>query len=177
VKFLKTVRAKYKIIALKLGHFSIPDKIKSNLKIEGDVSNIQKWKAKVILGNSGGKEGEWDDVGYVGFKPSTGTLVPVARADEHQTGYDLIDYYIQKGLIPKGKYTTIWVRTGPNYAHDDEHIKELIPVYKKWLELGGENLRIKTKNKYMSFEDLVNGKDGIEHPQGKLGKRTPPAKA
>ena len=171
--FRYRVGEKYKVQALAVGKFTIPTKMEGSLQIAGDLSNIKNWKAKVILCNSGNtKRGEWEKVGYVGFEPKTGIIVPIARADEHHTGYDLLDYLIRKKLIPKGNYQTIWALTGPNYGNDKEHIQELIPIYKRWLELGGPNLRIATRcdrqSKYMSFQELIDGGAWKEHKTGTL---------
>jgi len=166
--FKTLVVSKYKIISGNIGHFKIPPKIAKNVKIDGDFSNAKNWKVKVILGNNANdsKEiGTLDEVGYVGFEPKKGLLIPIARKDEHRTGHDLLWHYMDHGLIPKGEYDTIWILAGQNYAYNEKNAKE---VYKRWLELGGPNLRVELGTKYMSFQDLVDGKAGVEHPRGTL---------
>lgn len=169
--FKTLVVSRYEIISGTIGNFKIPPKIAKNVKIDGDFSNAKNWKVKVILGNNANDEkeiGTWDEVGYVGFEPKKGLLIPIARKDEHHTGHDLLWHYMEHGLIPKGRYDTIWILTGTNYAWNEKEAKELIPVYKRWLELGGPNLHIDIRNRYMSFQDLVDGKLGVEHPKGTL---------
>jgi len=174
--FVSRIKEKYRIHALALGNFVIPKKMEKYVKVDGGFSNVKNWKAQIMLCNSGnGEVGAWEDVGYVGFDPKKGTLVPIARSDEHHTGYDHLQDLMEKKIIPKAKYTTIWVLSGTNYAHDKEHVEELIPVYKRWLELGGPDLRISTRiqgqgERYMSFEDLVKGKAGKPHKKGTLTK-------
>jgi hypothetical protein len=193
MNFRKKIMAKYKIHALALGkqgprwagtpeakptlgNFVIPKKIEKYVKVSGGFPNVKNWKAQVMLCNSGNTEvGEWEDVGYVGFEPKKGTLIPIARSDEHHTGHDYLHDLMDKKMIPKGEYTTIWVLSGTNYAHNKEHTEELIPVYKRWLELGGPNLRISTRvqgqgDRYMSFEELVKGGAGKPHKRGTLTK-------
>ena len=163
---LKLILALKKVIA---EVYSIPPKIKPNIKVEGDISNIAKWKAKVILANSGGNKGEWDDVGYVGFDYKTATLIPIARSDEHHKGEDLIDYYIDQKLVPKRNYKFIWsTGSSANYLHDDATLKEMIPVYKKWLEIGGANLKIKINRKMFSFQDAIDGVTSEKEYEGEL---------
>jgi len=176
MSFREQIKEKYAIHALALGNFVIPKKIEKYVKVDGGFSNAANWKAQVMLCNSGSTEiGEWEGVGYVGFEPKKGILIPIARSDEHQTGHDYLHDLMDKKMIPKGEYTTIWVLSGTNYAHNKEHTEELIPVYKRWLELGGPNLRISTSvqgqgYRYMSFEELVNGKAGKPHKKGTLTK-------
>jgi len=163
---LKLILALKKVIA---EVYSIPPKIKPNIKVEGDISNISKWKAKVILANSGGNKGEWDDIGYVGFDYKTATVIPIARSDEHHKGEDLIDYYIERKLVPKRNYKFIWsTGSSANYLHDDATLKEMIPVYKKWLEIGGANLKIKINRKMFSFQDAIDGVTSEKEYEGEL---------
>jgi hypothetical protein len=163
---LKLIAALKKIIA---EVYSIPPKIKPNIKVEGDISNIGNWKAKVILANSGGHKEEWNDVGYVGFDYKTATIIPIARSDEHHRGEDLLDYYLEHKLIPKRNYKLIWSNSfSANYLHNDAALKEMIPVYKKWLEIGGANLKIKINKKMFSFQDAIDGVTSGKEYEGEL---------
>ena len=45
----------FKKTAVQTEKFSIPPKIAKNYQIAGDLSNVNNWKAKIILGNSCGK--------------------------------------------------------------------------------------------------------------------------
>lgn len=114
--------------------FKIPEKIKDNYKISGDLSNVKNWKAKVLLANSGGKVGEWDNVGYVLVSLDSNLLIPVARADEHQMGYDLLWHLINKDLIPNENYMPFYTLS-KDYFYKDK-IKQYLKLYKKVLNYG-----------------------------------------
>lgn len=114
--------------------FRIPEKIKQNYKINGDLGNARNWKAKVILANSGGKKGEWDKVGYVMISLNSNYIIPVARADEHQTGHELIWHLKRKKLIPDEKYYSFY-----SIDHDyfyKSKLQDYLKMYQKALEYG-----------------------------------------
>jgi hypothetical protein len=170
---LKKVFARYQVVA-KSGTFKIPPKLKAHVRINGGLDNVENWEAKVWIGNSCGsgdaKKGKWGKVGYVAFDAKTGTVVPIARSDEHHTGYDLINEFEEKKIIPRAEWVTIWaIGDGGNYANKDE-LKKLIPVYKRWLELGGMNGKITMWDSHhkMSFRDLIDNGPVLKTYKGEL---------
>jgi hypothetical protein len=129
-------------------NFVIPEKLKKYVQVTNDINDAKNWKAKIILGNNGGKKGELDDVGYIAVSPTSNIIVPIARHDEHQAGYELIDHLINKKIIPNEKYHTLYSR-GENYIYggqDEDYMNKAISAYKKWLELGGKDLNLNGAN-------------------------------
>jgi hypothetical protein len=126
--------------------FSIPLKIKSNLKISGNLGNAENWKAKIILGNSMGKDkkvGDWDKARYVAIDLKSNTIVPIAISDEHQTGRELIWHYENKNLIPHGNYRYVdsW---GTTYIYTNNDV-DMVAAFKKFKMYGGNgNLKVKS---------------------------------
>ena len=135
--------------------FTIPPKIKAVTKISGGLDNAEKWTTKCWLNNSGENE---PGVGYIAIDPATGMLVPIARSDEHRTGYELLQHLMAKKIIPRAKWITIWA-LGDNYVYDDKHAKEMLPAFKKWREIGGPNLPVKAAARkegfHVSFDDFI----------------------
>jgi hypothetical protein len=116
--------------------FSIPTKIRRNYKISGDLSNIKNWKAKVLLANSGGEEGKWDDVGYVLISLDNNYIVPVARSDEHHIGYELLEHLENSGKINSNNYISVWCRDGNDYIYHEEDIPEYVQAFTRAIQYG-----------------------------------------
>lgn len=129
------------------GGFTILKNDLIDIKVDGDLGNIGKWTAKVVLGNSGRlKKGEDDKVGYVAINTKGGDIIPIARSDEHQSGYELLYHLQKKGVISKASdYITLY--NGNNYpdykiGDKDEDISQYVDAVKKWLSYGGMNAPI-----------------------------------
>lgn len=127
------------------GKFVIPQHSKLKIEIDGDLGNVKKWKAKILLGNSMGKDhkiGDMDEVGYVAINIKTNEIVPIARADEHQTGYELLYHLSDKGIIKSDPNDFITLFSGnnyPDYSVRREDMGRYVNAVKKWLDYGGEN--------------------------------------
>jgi hypothetical protein len=170
--------------------FTLPPKIKKNYKIVGDLSNVNNWEAKTILANSGGKVGEWSEVGYILINPNGDDIIPVSRNDEHQNGYELMHHLLDKGMIKLNSYVSIF-SNGKNYIYlsgAKEKIDEkTLMAYRKFVQYGGDSNGVVTITKQywrdkgfqkliITIDDMLsslsNGKvvekvDGIS----KIGKR------
>lgn len=131
----------------------IPSKIYHNFKFT-DLSSVSSWKAVVVLSNSAGKDapkiGEFDNVGYVMVGINTGTIIPIARTDEHHRGYDLISHYLDLGLIPEDTYHPFF-SLGHDYVDQEDHVA--LAAMKIWRKLGGPNIIL---------DRWSSGRDGIE---------------
>ena len=128
--------------------FKIPPELEDNYKIKGDLSNVDKWKAKTILGNSAGKKGKWDDVGYIMFSTKDNTIIPIARGDEHHTGYDLLFHLQNKiGINAQDFYHIFTI--GNNYVRMDNPkiVKQFLNVLKKFKNMGGGDITINDHNR------------------------------
>lgn len=140
--------------------WEIPPKLIPYQDIKGGFENIDEWKTKIILCNSGGegdKVGKWDEVGYVGISYTDDNLiVPIARADEHQAGYELLEHLYFKKIIPHEKFKSVWTGNSTNYiwSYDEEGYKNYYIAYKKFLEYGGRNtaLLIRYEENYRGQE-------------------------
>ena len=114
--------------------FIIPEKIQKNFEITGDMSNAKNWKAKILAANSatkGQKIGQWDQVRYILIGLKTNNIIPIAIADEHRTGYDVLqEYYYKKKLVPKDDYISVcsW---GNEYFYPEnqEYTKQKLEAY------------------------------------------------
>lgn len=116
---------------------SLPKGVAQNVKgFDGSLASVGSWKAKLVLGNNarkGQKKGDWDGVGYVMVNPDSGTIVPVAYGDEHQSGYDLLYHYQEKGFLNAKGFTPLTTRFNYLSMKDPKTLK----VLKFWLDNGG----------------------------------------
>ena len=119
--------------------YTIPKKLQKNYEIDGDISNIKNWKGKIILANNAGegqKKGQMDDVGYVAVNLKNNDIIPITRADEHRTGWELMDHFQKKGLIDNIKDWSIVFSWGNTYLYKNEEDDEKIQALKKLMEYG-----------------------------------------
>lgn len=118
----------------------IPAKLAKNLQITDSLKDIENWKVLVILGNSRGANSpdvtEYDNVGYTMIGAYSGTIIPIARADEHHCGFDLMHHYLEKGLIPNDSYFPIFFNHTYINANDSTGLQAL----KIWRKHGGKNI-------------------------------------
>lgn len=151
--------------------FVIPEKIKNNYEITDSLKDVHNWKAKTILANNGGKKDEMASVGYIALSPTSNIIIPISRNDEHQQGYEFLRHMISKKLIPNEKYVTIY-GLGNNYIYggqDKKYYEDAKTVYKKWLDMGGKDLKLEGYNglKYHgNFSDFISRKSELK--QGKM---------
>ena len=105
-------------------NFNVPERTSSNFQITSNLNEANTWKAKILLGNSmeeGKKVGDWDEVGYIMISLKDNTIIPIARSDEHQRGYELLsDFY----HFSSKDYYSLWVY-GKNYPYDVEQLHDL----------------------------------------------------
>jgi hypothetical protein len=152
--------------------FVIPAGIKKNVKIDGGLANAENWKAKIILGNSIGKDkkkGDWDGARYIAIDLKSNTIIPIAMGDEHQTGSELIWHYKNKNMIPQGDYRYVdsW---GNNYVYKNND-KGMVAAFKKFKEYGGSgDLKVKAMgNKYSgTINDYIERDGNIEIGKNEL---------
>lgn len=126
--------------------FQIPEHKMLKVEAPGNLGNIDNWKAKIILGNSiakGKKVGDMDEVGYVAINPNSNEIVPIARSDEHQAGYELLHHLSQKGAIRGRAQDFITLFHGNNYPHyATSDTRKYAAACKKYLEYGGKNCAV-----------------------------------
>lgn len=118
---------------------------------------IANGKAYILEGNCLRGDQEFEDVfltkesiGYVMVGLKTGTILPIARADEHHKGFDLLNRLIKENYIPNDTYLAIF-SLGSDYLHED-NFKEALVIYERWLKMGGPNIII---------EDWFGSKNGF----------------
>lgn len=105
--------------------FQIPEVIKDNFKITNSLKDASKWKAKIIENNSNGDEsigiGDWNNIGYVMISLKDNTIIPIARADEHKQGYELLYELQEKYGINASDYYSVWcLKNSANYPYNKE---------------------------------------------------------
>lgn len=154
----------------------IPKFVAENLAKTESLADIATWTVKVIIGNSIGREGaqvgEMDAVGYTHIGINTGTIVPVARGDEHHRGYDLIYYLIEKGLIPEDTYYPIF----HNGDYVDGNDSLALETFKAWRKMGGPNVVIKNSSRgynspipfQLTMDDYIKAEGDIKLEKGSL---------
>lgn len=111
-----------------------------NYKITNSFASVDRWQAIVYEGNSGRVPvGDFDKVGYVMISMKDNTIIPVARSDEHHTGWDMMERF--QRIIPIDNYYSFWSH-GNNYVYDLNDIKSLIIVGRKFLSWGGKDCTV-----------------------------------
>lgn len=140
-----------------------------NYQITDSLRGIKGWKAKVLAANSaseGVKIGDWDEVGYVMISLTDNTIVPIARSDEHNTGFDLMH-----DLGVMGKFHPIFFGGG-NYIYRQEDVPKYQTVLTKWLAWGGPDTYLSGSNSLhgnlIQFSDFVKHEGFIEIKPGTL---------
>jgi len=147
--------------------FIIPEAIAAHFKIKGDLSQADKWKAKVLIGNTGRvKVGAWDKVGYVLISLDSNTIIPIARCDEHHCGFEVLrEIYFKQALVPREKFESVFA-VGLNYVWQDTAAKQ-VEAFKRFRSYGGSNGIIKGGSKYdyaATMDDFIvsNGSLSVE---------------
>lgn len=132
--------------------FTIPEKLIPYLDISGNLSNVKKWKSKIILNNNdhGKKIGDFDSVGYILIAINSNNIIPVTRSDEHQIGLELLDELEHKRLIDSEPYISVF-SIGNNYIYgqNSTNIKDIeknIIAYRKFRSYGGNNLPVNVRS-------------------------------
>ena len=152
---------------------TIPPAVAKNIRgFEGTLAGASSWQAKVILANNGGKKGAWDNVGYVLVNPKTGVIVPVARNDEHQTGYELLYHYQRtKAVSNAAGFTSIYSH-GRTYAYftDPKEGPRYMEAFKFWLDNGGDDLIVTDwqTSRMGTISAWLKGTPLKKAPKGKL---------
>ena len=162
--------------------FQIPDIIKDNFKITNSLKDANKWEAKIIENNSNGDEsigiGDWDNIGYVMISLKDNTIIPIARADEHKTGYEVLhDVYQEKYNINASNYYSVFcIEGGSNYPYSLEEAELLkqalikcksygMDLTKSYVYMTIINSMYRNKSYNDSFvtsEDFINGNFSTE---------------
>lgn len=141
--------------------FTIPKAIASNFRIKGDLSSVAEWRAKVLMGNSGTvKVGAWDEVGYVLISTDSANIIPIARSDEHQCGYEVLgEIYFKRKLVQREKYVAIFA-FGHNYVWQ-ESARQNLKALRRFREYGGRNSILKGMNEHSRYiatiDDFIGG--------------------
>jgi hypothetical protein len=144
--------------------FSLPKSLPiKNYRITASFADVANWKAKILAANSareGQNIGDWDEVGYVMINLRNNQIVPIARADEHQTGFDLLyDLTTKHRDINVQDYYPVF--HGNNYVYDAEDVAKMTIAAQKWLAYGGADGIVKGANGISLFgtlSDLVKHK-------------------
>ena len=171
----------------KPSQFELPENKALKYETPGNLGNVDKWKAKIVLGNSMGEDkkvGDMDDVGYVGINVRTNEIVPIARADEHQAGHELLYHLADKGMIHGSPedFVTLYPSTNyPHYSSNNPH--QYVEAIKKWLAYGGPNVVVHSvkqnpggwssggEKEYVTDMEEYAEKDG-DVPYGQKGPTT-----
>jgi len=139
----------------------VPKGVLKYVDAPGTLANVKNWKAKVILSNSGDvKRGTLEDAGYIMVNPKTGEIVPIARSDEHRTGYELMwDFYQKKNLIKGAIKDFVSIFKYRTYIYE-EYYNNTIEGFRFWRENGGPNIVVTsyTGNLAGRMDDFISGR-------------------
>ena len=174
-------------VAIAGSKFTVPAALAENFKITSslrdfDRGSSNKWLAKTIAANNGGKIGKFEQVGYVMINTNNNQIVPISINDEHHQGFDLMVDYRNQGLIENvGEWEAITSST--NYLYYRKDVPKKVIAAKKWIEYGGdpETVMVSTGHGDMpeyktTFEVFVKTKGnpptshsgtGVVNPQGR----------
>jgi len=135
--------------------FSIPDEIKHLYKIVGDFSDIRGWRGEILnewpenykeyfspQHIEGKTESEVRDmeskIGYVMISTESNHIIPITRFDEHQQGYEALEYIVyDKYHVKQEDYVSVWI-IGNNYIYSEKEIPSFLIAAKKYIEYGGD---------------------------------------
>jgi 8-oxo-dGTP pyrophosphatase MutT (NUDIX family)/GNAT superfamily N-acetyltransferase len=137
--------------------WTLPPKLAPHLKAPGGLSSARQWHTKVWLGNSGTKD--HTEVTAIAFDAATGTIVPIAGSDEHQNGWELIQWMERKNMIPALQWRIIFL--GVNFVDPGnvEQTQKDLAAFKAWLQMGGVNTAVRSR--YVNPGFLVSMKDFV----------------
>lgn len=110
-----------------------------NYQITPSLGGASRWKAKVISANSasdGVKIGDWEEVGYIMISLTNNWIVPIARSDEHNTGYDVL-YDLGLNDMER-KYLPLF-EGGGNYIYHASDMAKYAIACSKWIAWGGKD--------------------------------------
>ena len=138
-------------VITKVNGYTIPFEVAKYCNITKNVKDIEDWKVRVRVGNSGGKKGDWDDIGYLAISADS-ILIPIARSDEHRMGYEYLLFLKKKGIVKDPtKFLTIFPRDITffhlGYDKDQEEqdlLNNNIETLKLWLKNTGWNIKLKS---------------------------------
>lgn len=114
----------------------------TNYKITNSLSTIDKWEARILIGNSlthDKKKGDWEGLNYIGIHATNNEIVPIAYSDEHQSGYELLYEVISN----PDEYTTI--SRGHDYVAtywDIKRFNKYLQALANFRSMGGSNIII-----------------------------------
>ncbi len=115
-----------------------------NYQISDTLRDVNRWKSKILAGNSmtdGRKMGDWDEVGYVMISRFDNTLIPIARCDEHNMGGDLLHEMFRKSDIDPKSFTPMC--DSGNFVYSQKDVEPLLIAGEKWLAYGGPDVLVR----------------------------------
>lgn len=114
--------------------FSLPKTVPVKFfKITNNLNDVEKWRVKILQNNSSENKrlGSFDSVGYIMVSLVDNTIIPIARSDEHQRGYEILEtiYMDEYDIIPNNYYPIFCL--GNNYPYyQDEALKMKVALEK-----------------------------------------------
>jgi hypothetical protein len=151
--------------------FVIPPRIASDFVVVGDLSRADEWKARVRKANSGSaKIGSMEEIGYVLISLDSPAIVPVARSDEHHCGYDLLDHYLRRRMVPREEYVAVFC-FGANFVWP-EGARRSLEAFRRFRAYGGRNSVVRGTNEAgryaANMDDFIEGRGSLAVAEGVL---------
>ncbi len=141
-----------------------------NYKMTNSLGQVDKWKAYIYTNNNGYDQeiGEFGDVGYVMISLSDNTIIPIARADEHHMGMELL-HDLRKKYRITGEYYPIFPYS--TYFNDERDKEKITIALTKYLQYRGNDglmfvytegdkvVHYSPNQKMMHYSDFVKNPD------------------
>ena len=142
----------------------LPTTLKSSDYVASEtLADVDAWQARILVGNSmsqGRKRGDMEDVGYVMVRTvGEPAFIPIARSDEHNTGYELLYQFARKWRIKPDEFFPIFHKGNAGiYLYREADLPAALKAVERWHAAGGPE-----------FIVCSAGYDGM--PRWKVGSR------
>lgn len=153
--------------------FSLPKTVPSKFfKITDNLNDVENWRVKILQNNSSENKrlGSFDSVGYIMVSLVDNTIIPIARSDEHQRGYEILEtiYLDEYDIIPDNYYPIFCL--GNNYPYNQDEALKMKIALEKLKSYGYDLDKLNVSMYYLSKgedERYISGNDFLNEIETK----------
>lgn len=157
--------------------FSLPKTVPVKFfKITDNLNDVEKWRVKILQNNSPENKrlGSFDLVGYIMVSLVDNTIIPIARSDEHQRGYEILEtiYMDEYDIIPNNYYPIFCL--GNNYPYNQDEALKIKVALEKLKSYGYDLDKLNVSMYYLSKgkdERYISGNDFLNEIETKETER------
>lgn len=157
--------------------FSLPKTVPTKFfKITDNLNDVEKWRVKILQNNSPENKrlGTFDSVGYIMVSLVDNTIIPIARSDEHQRGYEILEtiYMDEYDIIPNNYYPIFCL--GNNYPYNQDEALKMKIALEKLKSYGYDLEKLNVSMYYISKgedERYISGNDFLNEIETKETER------